>query len=251
MARGNPLKYNDPTGHCSKTAPDTSEQQAYTEWADCWQMANTILAQWDTTSTYWNNRYTSKDVFREYIAPTPSLDSAYFSSEIIRWVTSDEFADWVGQFPSPTYVDSACHDCDMSGKALVVGVGISADTPVIGGVIGGAPSAAIELVFKDNKVGLFHNVGFGGTAGTGANMSIYVGLVNNLDEINGYSGPFKVANSTASLGPVGVTYGSFRDAVNPNGANGGFIGWAPGANLSYTESRSVTSKPWVVWDRYR
>jgi len=247
--RANPLKFNDPSGHCvNSTTTNNSGDINYNN-DECWRLANTIGAMWEGTD-YWSNRFNTKEIFFNHIANNADIGTDFFQGQLGNFFGSAQGGQWLERLPTLDYVDSACRNCDMFGDELVVGFGVSADGPSLGWV-GVGPSAAIEVVFKDNKVAIFHNVGGGATFGAGANASLYVGLVNNLDDISGYSGITKVANPTASFGPVGVTYGSFRDAVNPNGAYGGFVGWAPGVNLSYTEARTVTSTPWYIYDRYR
>ena len=85
-ARGNPLKYNDPSGYCathSDGSPDANDGQ-------CWTMANTITQQWDTWDIdgYWSNRFTSRDVFAEHIAPSPGIGADYLQDEIMRFLES-------------------------------------------------------------------------------------------------------------------------------------------------------------------
>jgi RHS repeat-associated protein len=77
--RGNPLKYTDPSGHCAEEGRTST---VGSDAAQCWVMADTILAMWDSTD-YWSNRYTSKEVF-EQIAAIPSNDFAWMQQEL-QW----------------------------------------------------------------------------------------------------------------------------------------------------------------------
>jgi RHS repeat-associated protein len=86
-ADGSPLQYNDPTGHCATNgdgSPNYNDGQ-------CWALANTIEQQWDSwdESGYWSNRFTSKEVFSQYIAPTPSLGVDFFQTEMNLFFQSD------------------------------------------------------------------------------------------------------------------------------------------------------------------
>ena len=79
--RGNPLKYTDPSGHCptkSNGVPD--RQTAGSEASQCWLIADSIIAMWDSTD-YWSNRYTSKDIFRQ-ISAIPDNDLAWMKQEM-------------------------------------------------------------------------------------------------------------------------------------------------------------------------
>lgn len=100
-ARGNPLKFNDPTGHCavSEADPDAS---------DCRRWANTIYASWDHT-TYWNRMWPNgKDFFIENVATQP-IQAEYFQNEFVKYQQSDEFKAWSANLPRstpPSPVDS-------------------------------------------------------------------------------------------------------------------------------------------------
>lgn len=91
---GNPLKYTDPTGHCAVTLGGGSD---LTNDADCWRYADTILAQWDATeatAAYWNNRFTSQEVFRDHVATSAPNDLAFMEGEWGRFMESNAGRAW-------------------------------------------------------------------------------------------------------------------------------------------------------------
>jgi len=109
-ARGNPLKYNDPTGHCATTEPSTSDQSAHSEWAECWQYANTIWAQWDKTD-YWNQMWPrGKEHFIKNVATTP-IPASYFKGEFMKYMNSPAYKSWAAQAPSRPGHDPSCPEC--------------------------------------------------------------------------------------------------------------------------------------------
>jgi RHS repeat-associated protein len=79
---GNPLRYNDPSGHCASKA-ELGDDPA-PDWdndADCWTAVDGILhSAWDADPEYWEARFTSKDVFYHWVAATPSNDGDFFNS---------------------------------------------------------------------------------------------------------------------------------------------------------------------------
>ena len=88
--RGNPLRYNDPSGHCAARVgtddPDGSN-------ATCWGLADTITQNWDKWdyNGYWSNRASSKEVFNQYIASSAGNSADYFQQELDLWYHSDDF----------------------------------------------------------------------------------------------------------------------------------------------------------------
>jgi RHS repeat-associated protein len=87
-ARGNPLKYTDPSGHCATTSNGREDWND----AECWTTAHSILNMWDDTD-YWQNRYTSKEVFRQ-IASVKDNDAAMMRRELQWYFESDAYQQW-------------------------------------------------------------------------------------------------------------------------------------------------------------
>jgi len=109
-ARGNPLKYNDPTGHCATTPPDAHDHAAHSEWAECWQYANTIWAQWDKTDD-WNQMWPQgKEHFIKNVATTP-VPASYFKGEFMKYMNSPAYKTWAAQAPSRPGHDPSCPEC--------------------------------------------------------------------------------------------------------------------------------------------
>jgi hypothetical protein len=93
-ALGNPLKYNDPSGHCATRdngQPDENDHE-------CWQYAYTIWAQWDTTD-YWQKMWPEgKDHFIKNVATQP-IKADYFKGEWTRYLESSEYKDYIAAHP--------------------------------------------------------------------------------------------------------------------------------------------------------
>ncbi len=89
---GNPVKFNDPSGHCPAV---TRENHA--EAAGCHQLATTILQQWDKTeetAAYWNTRWGSKEIFETHIYGYDHNDLVFMQNEWKLFTESDAFASW-------------------------------------------------------------------------------------------------------------------------------------------------------------
>jgi RHS repeat-associated protein len=242
----NPLKYRDPTGHCSTSGSGaTQDRAAYKEFTECWKNVDTILQQWNTTPQYWNGRYTSAEVFLKYVAPTPSLDSTYFQDEIMRWLKSDDYNTYRSQMDKVIAQNRVPTIASDSVDAVGVGVSYNADIPILGAA-GLAGSGGVEvLAHKNGQVAVYLFGGGGASVGAGANTSLYVVRVRNLKDAEGYAGPSISSDVTASL-LVGLTAGTFE---GPNGgAYGEKYGFAPGANLSGSVVQSSYSPPWIIFD---
>jgi RHS repeat-associated protein len=83
--RGNPLKYTDPTGHCSTTPPTPGDEEALAEFIACWQTAGTIFNVYDL-APWWQERFRiSKDEWIVNIGANPSTDSAWMRLQIDAW----------------------------------------------------------------------------------------------------------------------------------------------------------------------
>ena len=94
-ARGNPMRYNDPTGHCATSNSGTPDAND----SECWRYANTILAQWDNNPDYWNDRFYSKDAF-QYVAANPENHADGFHDAFMQYLQSDAYKTWAAQQPS-------------------------------------------------------------------------------------------------------------------------------------------------------
>ncbi|MCB9148618.1 MAG: RHS repeat-associated core domain-containing protein [Caldilineaceae bacterium] len=94
-ARANPLKYNDPSGHCSA---DGSVGDGHKD--ECWKYVDDIINTWDDTD-YWNKRWASKENFLTYVAPTAHNDAEYMMGELNQYWGSDAFKSWKAEQPVP------------------------------------------------------------------------------------------------------------------------------------------------------
>lgn len=79
-----------PTDHCATTPPDAHDHAAHSEWAECWQYANTIWAQWDKTDD-WNQMWPQgKEHFIKNVATTP-IPASYFKGEFMKYMNSPAY----------------------------------------------------------------------------------------------------------------------------------------------------------------
>ncbi len=96
-SRGNPLKFNDPSGHCvNATTTNKPDEITYNN-DDCWRFANTIGAMWDSTD-YWSNRFASKDVFNS-VATDATNGTDFFQGQLDIFLHSDEGGQWLHDQP--------------------------------------------------------------------------------------------------------------------------------------------------------
>jgi RHS repeat-associated protein len=124
-ARGNPMKYNDPTGHCASYSSIGEEPKPKPGNGDCWGLVDHILGLWERDqSGYWQQRWVSQDIFRKHVAATLSNDSAFMLQEINRYWNSDTYQQWKAQQPQrpntpPAPVDTG----DYWAATLGLGLG--------------------------------------------------------------------------------------------------------------------------------
>jgi RHS repeat-associated protein len=88
-AGGNPLKYNDPTGHCKSYKKLGEEPSPVGTDRDCWGLVDHILRLWDEDQTgYWDERYGSQDIFRKHVAAAAGNNSEFMETEILLYNTN-------------------------------------------------------------------------------------------------------------------------------------------------------------------
>ena len=97
-ARGNPMRYNDPTGHCA-TNKDGSHAASD---ADCWKTVGVITTSWDQDPTYWNGVYGNQDDFLKNYAGSNDYGQAYMLKTLSTYVGSDSFKTAMG-LPTGNY----------------------------------------------------------------------------------------------------------------------------------------------------
>ncbi len=95
-AYGNPLNYNDPTGHCP-LASDVS----HAEFAACIGAVNTIIAHWDDTD-YFVRAFTSRENFLQNYAMQPAFDADFFQLQWQNYEASPDYQAWYASLPEPT-----------------------------------------------------------------------------------------------------------------------------------------------------
>jgi hypothetical protein len=119
----NPLKYNDPTGHCSATAPkqgDYDSQLAYSqaqaEHTRCWGWVATIRHHWHNTD-YWDNHFYDAEGFFAAVETNPAYDSALLGQLFLGYMQSEEYQAWVAQQPQPNpRSDASVNDPMCAGE---------------------------------------------------------------------------------------------------------------------------------------
>jgi RHS repeat-associated protein len=85
--RGNPLKYTDPTGHCSVT----EDGQRADDDRDCWAYVYEILRLWSIDPTYWDQRFVSQENFLEKMAPQSVLDRDWMFGQYDEYLRSEDY----------------------------------------------------------------------------------------------------------------------------------------------------------------
>jgi hypothetical protein len=229
-ARGNPMKFTDPNGHCATF--DNGDP----DWNDgiCWRDALTIANMWDDTD-YWQKRFGDIEVWNA-IAYS-GVEADFFADELSRYINSEAYKAFVAQ-QEQLYAQNRVPSIPADPvDAIAVGLAGNIDVPsIIAGPLGIGGAAGAEVVaHHDGETAVYPFAGGGISVGAGVNAKIYVAQIRNLEKLEDYEGLSITADLTISLGPLGVTYGALG---SPSGAHGQFFGLAPGAGLSVSASGS-------------
>ncbi len=96
--RGRPLTMNDPSGHCVNSTTTSQPEEISYDNNECWRLANTIGAMWDSTD-YWSNRFTSREVFVNNVANNGYNGTDFFQGQLDNFFSSDEGRAWLGTPP--------------------------------------------------------------------------------------------------------------------------------------------------------
>jgi len=253
--RGNPLRFVDPTGYyIFEEGPGDPHHSLHQSGSSTVSIRSRPQGKWNQTNLPdWRyrraqmqyNRYIARS--DRYLNDTYAAQSGNISAAI-QLTDGGLYSEYVLlqrlaiAISTPTrYV----HPVD----AIVFGVGVNADPNMILGPIGVSGTSGAEILVHENgEIALYTYGGGGGSLGTGANVKVYAGRIRNLDDVDSYSGWFEVTDATGSFGPLGGTSGRFSDPTSGNGPYGGFIGYAPGANLSVSESAVYYTTPFVKYN---
>jgi RHS repeat-associated protein len=92
-ARGNPLKFDDPSGHCATLSSGGADEND----AECWTLARTIANMWDDTD-YWQTRFGDVGVWNDLIAPSGAI-AEFFAGELDMFINSDVGQTWLNDNP--------------------------------------------------------------------------------------------------------------------------------------------------------
>jgi RHS repeat-associated protein len=122
-ARLNPLKYNDPSGHCASSSALGEEPVPTGGSQECWGYVDHILKLWEQDqSGYWDERWGSQAIFRKWVAATASNDTAFMANEITLYWNSETYQQWEQQQPAvtnPGYTDDPMCGGDPACQAVV------------------------------------------------------------------------------------------------------------------------------------
>ncbi len=239
-ARGNPMKFSDPSGHCatlSSGEPDEND-------GDCWRLAHTIATMWDDTD-YWQERFGDVSAWNDSIAPSGAT-AEFFQGELLQYLASDEYRGYQ-QRQSELYERNRIPSTPVDPiDAIAVGIATNIDVPsILAGPLGASGAGGFELIaHSDGKTAIYPYLGGGVTFGAGVSTKVYVVRIHDLKSVDEYAGLSMTVDATLSLGLFGVTYGEF---VSPSGAHGQMIGLAPGAGLSLSASGANYFPSIISW----
>jgi len=163
-ANGNPLKYNDPLGHCSTL--QNGERDLEND-AICWSYVDIIVRHWNDDPDYWNQLFGAQDTWLEHLAPLDDFDKDWMFGQYETYLKSNSFRQAENRrnaerallpLPGRTYAPNPCDfwDCTSAGlsaASLVTSVaqtGTAACTAVASLICGGATHA---LTWTDRTLG--------------------------------------------------------------------------------------------------
>jgi RHS repeat-associated protein len=238
-ARGNPMRFSDPSGHCATLSSGEADEND----DDCWRLANTIAIMWGDTD-YWQERFGDIEVW-ENIASS-GLTANFFQDELSRYLNSEAHKAFVVQQEQLYEQHRIPRTPAYPVDAIAVGLAGNIDVPsIVVGPLGIGGTAGTEIVaHRDGETAVYPFAGGGITVGAGVNAKVYVAQIRDLEKLEDYEGLSITADVTVSLGPFGITYGSLG---SPSGAHGEFFGLAPGAGLSVSASGSYYFSPIFSW----
>ncbi len=128
--------------------------------------------------------------------------------------------------------------------AYIYGIGTAISLPPRNSI-----NVGIELMVlhKDHvgidRSGLFVYSGGGATFGAGGNLAVYTGRINNLQQLDDYTGHARSTGGTISVGGLGLTVSQFGNPLDATKPFGWIYGWAPGARLS---GGGTTTEYWRI-----
>ena len=80
--RANPLKYNDPSGHCALLDDGSRSSDD----AECWEKADSIYNLWPGGEDWWSALFRmDRDTWMEIIGGNPGTDAAYMQGHLDRY----------------------------------------------------------------------------------------------------------------------------------------------------------------------
>lgn len=181
-----------------------------------------------------------EDILRELAPFTTSEACNYFLDEVTCNPETWQF------LSDPSYLQSvqlslqnsclgdfwSCYDPD----AVIFGGSLSGSSP---GIYRTGGLELLEMT-SDGALAFYGYGGDGYSAGLGANGSVYIGAVFNLNNPDSYIGQFGAAGVAVSVFTEGVTLFYFWDStqapLEPGVTQGIAVGWAPGAGASVWSS---------------
>jgi hypothetical protein len=241
-ARLNPMKFNDPTGHCATLKDGSPNWEGQVNY-QCWQTAYAIYGygaaglaafqqDWKVTADDWLENIAKQEfATTEYLQPFLNKYNSQFCAQ--AGLSCGQYV------PNPPPAQSAHSSID--GFAL--GVGFGGSYAIIS--LGGGMEVVVSL--ETGEIALVTYYSGGGGVGAGANAKAYAAILINMSRPEDYAGPTNGVEGTVSTPLFGIVGGRFWSAT-PNGTSGWYLGYAPGARLSASSSRTSYTLPWIKYD---
>jgi hypothetical protein len=86
-AKGNPLKYSDPSGHCA-TNEDGSRSE---DDANCWSYVDEIIRFWNNDPNYWNGLFKNQDTWLKNLATNNFFDKDWMFNQYETYLGSASY----------------------------------------------------------------------------------------------------------------------------------------------------------------
>ncbi|MFN8465373.1 MAG: RHS repeat-associated core domain-containing protein [Caldilineaceae bacterium] len=84
-AKGNPLKYTDPSGHCATELPAEEDPEAMAAYSECWRQAGVILGMYDSDPWWQEYFQVDRQTFFERVVMQPAYDAEWMGQQINNW----------------------------------------------------------------------------------------------------------------------------------------------------------------------
>jgi len=227
----NPIKLNDPSGHCYNYSTPEAAARCNKYWESL-------------TNHSYHEKIESELLINvnEDINENEDLEKIYHTGITLRKYEDMGFSNInlstiepFHLYPETTQESSPTH------AALLLGVNISTTS-----INGETWSTGAEFLLLDNYLAGYTNTGHGSSIGIpmpGGNIAIYGGVILNIDDPFEYVGSSWSSGITLAIKETGITAGIIpKQNSDPYGI---YAGYAPGANISSWSSYSTTLPPFI------